>query len=176
MFDLIISGGRIADGTGRPAYAADIAVSGGRIAAIGDLRGEAAKETLDAVGLIVAPGFIDAHAHSDTCFLKDGCGASKLFQGITTEVTGQCGMSPFPSGQYESFDALARALEESAGMAVNQAILCGHGSLRAAAVGLEDRLAAPQEIKKMQALLARELEGYSEYMQKVRYRLIPFVW
>ena len=159
MFDLIISGGRIADGTGRLAYAADIAVSGGRIAAIGDLRGEAAKETLDAVGLIVAPGFIDAHAHSDTCFLKDGCGASKLFQGITTEVTGQCGMSPFPSCQHESFDALARALEESAGMAVNQAILCGHGSLRAAVVGLEDRLAAPQEIKKMQALLARELES-----------------
>jgi len=159
MYDLLISGGMVADGTGRPAYAADVAVCGGKIAAIGDLRGAAAKETLDAGGLIVAPGFIDAHAHSDAGFLKDGSGASKLYQGITTEVTGQCGMSPFPSAQFESFDALARALDDSRGMAVNQAILCGHGSLRAAAVGLEDRAATAAEIEKMRALLARALES-----------------
>ena len=159
MYDLIIAGGMVADGTGRPAYAADVAVSGGRIAAIGNLRGEAARETLDAGGLIVAPGFIDAHAHSDTGFLKDGSSASKLYQGVTTEVTGQCGMSPFPSAQFESFDALARALEDSSGMAVNQAILCGHGSLRAAAVGLDDRAATEAEIEKMRALLARALES-----------------
>ena len=78
MEKLIIRGGRVADGTGRALYRADVAVEDGRIARIGDLAGETAEKELDATGLIVAPGFIDAHAHSDTSFLRDSSCASKL--------------------------------------------------------------------------------------------------
>ena len=88
MLDVIIRGGLVADGTGAPLYRADVAVKDGRIAAIGELDGMDARETLDASGLVVSPGFIDSHAHSDTSFLKDDSGASKLYQGVTTEVTG----------------------------------------------------------------------------------------
>ena len=77
-YDVIIRGGMIADGTGKPAYRADVAVMDGKIAAIGDLSAEKAKKTLDARGLVVAPGFIDAHAHSDTCFLKDAFSSKVL--------------------------------------------------------------------------------------------------
>ena len=146
MQDIIIRGGMIADGTGAPAYRGDVAICGGKISAIGDLLDMQAKKTLCADGLIVAPGFIDAHAHSDTCFLNGGSCASKLCQGVTTEVSGQCGMSPFPAlpgrldageaWQAESFDAFVRRFEESGyGMAVNQAMLVGHGQLRAGVMG-----------------------------------------
>ena len=95
MEDLIILGGTIIDGTGSPRHQADVAIQDGVITAIGNLADVAAKKVLDATGLIVAPGFIDSHSHSDTCFLKDTSCASKLFQGITTEISGQCGSSPF---------------------------------------------------------------------------------
>ena len=96
MEDLIIRGGLVIDGSGAAGVRADVAVSGGRITGIGDYSGAAAGEILDAEGLAVAPGFIDAHAHSDTAFLPDSSGASKLYQGITTEISGNCGSSPFP--------------------------------------------------------------------------------
>lgn len=170
MYDIIIRGGRVIDGTGSAAYAADVAVSGGKIAAIGDLTGAVAKKTLDAAGMIVAPGFIDSHAHSDTCFLKDDSCASKLYQGITTEITGNCGMSPFPSlperlnpdepWECESFDAFVRKFEQSEyRMAVNQAILVGHGGLRAGVIGYEDRPVAEYELEEMKRLLRRDLEA-----------------
>lgn len=167
MYDVVILGGMIADGSGAPMYRADVAVQAGKIAAIGDLTGAAAKKTLDASGMIVAPGFIDSHAHSDTSFLKDSSGASKLYQGITTEISGQCGMSPFPPvrGQAkelwncESFAAFVAQFEESKyGMAVNQAMLAGHGSLRAGVVGLEDRTATARELEEMCGRLRQDLE------------------
>ena len=167
MYDVVILGGMIADGSGAPMYRADVAVQAGKIAAIGDLSGAAAKKTLDASGMIVAPGFIDSHAHSDTSFLKDSSGASKLYQGITTEISGQCGMSPFPQprGQEaepwccDSFAAFVSRFEESEyEMAVNQAMLVGHGSLRAGVVGLEDRPATAQELEEMRCRLRQDLE------------------
>ena len=168
MYDVVISGGMVADGCGKPAYRADVAIQGGKIAAIGDLPAAQAKKTLDASGLMVAPGFIDSHAHSDTCFLRDSSGASKLYQGITTEISGQCGMSPFPlplgwngeAGCWASFDAFVSQFEEKGcEMAVNQAMLVGHGSLRAGVLGLEDRPATEQELKEMQRLLRQDLEA-----------------
>ena len=84
MEDIIIRGGTVIDGTGKPGYRADVAVRDGRITAIGDLGDAAAAKVLDAAGLAVAPGFIDAHAHSDASFLRDSSGASKLYQGVTT--------------------------------------------------------------------------------------------
>ena len=167
MYDLIISGGMVTDGTGSPAIRADVAVLDGRIVAIGDLSGTSARCVLDASGAMVAPGFIDAHAHSDTSFLKDSSCASKLYQGVTTEITGQCGDSPFPAApgstdpwQCASFaDFLDRFDREGMQMAVNQAILVGHGSLRAAVVGYEDRPVTDDELKQMEALLDRDLRA-----------------
>ena len=167
MFDLLIRGGTVMDGTGKPGSGADVAVADGRIAAVGDLRGMNARRVLDADGLAVAPGFIDAHAHSDTSFLEDTSGASKLYQGITTEVTGNCGDSPFPCppGQADgslrkcpSLDAFIRRFEEGGySMAVNQAIMVGHGSLRESVIGSEARPAGNAEMEQMKQLLRREL-------------------
>ena len=85
MENIIIRGGVIMDGTGASGWKGDVEVRNGAITRIGDLTGVFAEKELNANGLVVAPGFIDAHAHSDTAFLKDDSGASKLYQGITTE-------------------------------------------------------------------------------------------
>ena len=166
---IIIRGGTVIDGTGRPGYRADVEVCEGKIAAIGDLSGRSAGHILDAGGLTVAPGFIDAHAHSDTSFLKDDSGASKLYQGITTEVSGNCGSSPFPAaeGRLEegewrcaSFeDFLERYEKEGYRMAVSQAMLVGHGSLRECVAGPADRPVTAAELEQMQRLLRRDLEA-----------------
>jgi N-acyl-D-amino-acid deacylase len=93
MYDLLIKNGTIVDGTKKPAYVGDIAVQGDRIVAIGSNLG-AAQETLDAKGLTVTPGFIDIHSHSDWCpFYKGVKAVSKLYQGITLEIVGNCGIS-----------------------------------------------------------------------------------
>ena len=172
MEDVLIRGGTVIDGTGRPGYRADVAVKDGVISRIGSLGGLSAVKVLDAGGLAVAPGFFDAHAHSDLSFLEDDSSASKLYQGVTTEVTGQCGSSPFPAGpespgqsddgkwrcaSFEDFTERFRA--EGCRMAVNQAILVGHGSLRAGVVGYEDRPATRAELDAMKALLRRDLES-----------------
>ncbi len=165
MEEIIIRGGTVVDGTGRAGYAADVAVKDGKISAIGDLRDVKAEKELDASGLIVSPGFFDAHSHSDTSFLRDGSSASKLYQGVTTEISGQCGSSPFPSEkgdefQCGSFDEFVRKFEESDySMAVNQAVLAGHGSLRAAVVGYEDRKPTKEELEQMKSMLRRDLEA-----------------
>ena len=168
MEDIIIRGGMVADGTGAPAYRADVAVRDGKISCIGDLHNVCAAEILDATGLMVAPGFIDSHAHSDTAFLQDSSSASKLYQGVTTEISGQCGDSPFPALPERldpnepwlcgSFDEFVRKFETSGHcMAVNQAMLVGHGSLRAGVIGYEDRPVTAQEMQQMKALLRRDL-------------------
>ncbi len=167
MEDLIILGGTIIDGTGNPRYKADVAIKDGVITAIGNLSGAAAKNVLDASGLIVAPGFIDSHSHSDTCFLRDTSCASKLFQGITTEISGQCGSSPFPHKTETAKDitrstSFGRFVDQfdqgDYSMAINQAMLVGHGSLRAAVIGYEDRPATAYELERMKELLRQSLE------------------
>lgn len=176
MQDIILRGGTVIDGTGAPRFRADVAVKDGVITSIGDLSAMEAKKNLDATGLMVAPGFIDAHSHSDTSFLRDSSGASKLFQGVTTEVSGQCGSSPFPAlpqrmkktsadlteddghWYFQSFDDFVKKFEASGHkMAVNQAILVGHGSLRAGTIGYEDRQVTPEELEQMKELLRRDL-------------------
>ena len=176
MEDIIIRGGTVIDGTGKPGYPADVAVKDGKITAIGDLKDVQAEKVLDASGLVVAPGFIDAHSHSDTAFLRDSSGASKLYQGVTTEVSGQCGYSPFPAlpermnkatseldgdddWYCQSFDDFVKRFERSKHeMAVNQAILVGHGSLRAGTIGYEDRQVTPEELEQMKTLLRKDLQ------------------
>ena len=98
MLDILIKGGTVIDGTGRPCHQADVAITGNMIEAVGDLENAQATSVIDARNLIVAPGFIDMHTHSDTSLLDDPHGESKAYQGVTTEVMGNCSYSPFPIG------------------------------------------------------------------------------
>src|SRR5688500_15891508 len=91
QFDLIIRNGHIVDGTGSPWYAGDVAVRGGRIAAVGSLVDASARQTIDAAGMVVAPGFIDMLGQSDLSILVNPQLPSEIFQGITTEITGEGG-------------------------------------------------------------------------------------
>ena len=92
MFDVVILGGSVADGTGAPAFRADVGISGETIAAIGDLSQAEARRVINAAGLTVSPGFIDTHSHSDGVLLTDPQHADGLRQGITTEILGQDGL------------------------------------------------------------------------------------
>lgn len=165
--DIIIRGAMVADGTGRPCYPADIAVMDGRITAIGQLDGLRAKTEIDASGLVAAPGFIDAHAHSDTSFRQDDSSASKLYQGITTEISGNCGGSPFPAlpdrkdndpWSFCSYEDFLTAFEHShCRMGVNQAMLVGHGTLRKGVMGEGSECPTKAQLDEMRRLLRRDL-------------------
>ena len=169
MDQIIIRGGTVVDGTGAPGYRADVEVRGGVITAVGAVPDRAGAKVLDARGLTVAPGFIDAHAHSDTTFLLDSSGASKLYQGITSEISGNCGSSPFPAREAYygedtwkcvSFaDFIDRFERGGHRMAVNQAMLVGHGSLRERVIGPADRPVTDKELDTMRDLLRRDLEA-----------------
>src|SRR3712207_6707413 len=96
MLDLILRGGRVLDGAGNSDFPADVAVEGGRIAAVGQLGQPEAREVVDVAGLTVCPGFVDVHTHSDALpFAVDPLPA-KILQGVTTEITGNCGSTPYP--------------------------------------------------------------------------------
>ncbi|HET8590238.1 MAG TPA: amidohydrolase family protein, partial [Nakamurella sp.] len=97
MFDLLIHGATLIDGTGSPARTADVGVRDGAVAAVGQLGATAAAaRVIDGTARVLAPGFIDIHTHSDLHLLHHGAGESKLLQGVTTEVTGNCSFAPFP--------------------------------------------------------------------------------
>ncbi len=176
--DLMIHGGLLVDGTGAAARPADVAVLGNTITLVGDGAHLQAGQSIDASGHVVAPGFIDIHTHSDLSLLIDGRGQSKVCQGVTTEVTGNCGFSPFPINQAHmqlhldllagiGDDALAlswtdvdgyRQEAERRGIAVNIAPLVGHGALRIAAMGVDSRPASAAQLATMQALLNTMLD------------------
>lgn len=156
MFDTLIRGGAVIDGTGRPAFAADVAVSGGRIAAIGDLSAASAAHVIDAAGRTVTPGFIDIHRHADAALFRPGFGAAELCQGLTTIVNGNCGLSAAPFGPAHG-DAIRDYLRPITGalppelvtetlsgyfasvpdIPVHVGMLAGAGVLRADAAGYE---------------------------------------
>ena len=94
--DLVLAGGSVIDGTGTPRRRADVGVAGGRIVAIGDLSAGPGTERIDATDRVVAPGWVDLHSHSDLTLLSDGRAVSKVAQGVTTEVNGNCGMGGVP--------------------------------------------------------------------------------
>ena len=178
MHDVLIRGGTVVDGTGAPGYPADVAVSGDEIAAIGRLDGGAAV-TIDASGLVVAPGFIDLHSHSDFNFFVDRTADSKIRQGVTLEYVGNCGLSlcaPLIGLSTEHLDS-RRAWFESNweptwtdfggyldalranGSTLNIATQIGHGTVRQAVLGMETRAPDSGEIKRMQALVAEALDA-----------------
>ena len=98
-FDTLIVNATVIDGTNTPRYKGDVGISNGRIEAIGHLSDTEAKRRIDASGHVIAPGFIDMHSHSDVTLFDDPGGESKAYQGVTTEVTGNCSYSPFPAGK-----------------------------------------------------------------------------
>lgn len=178
MFDLIIRNARVIDGTGTEARVADVAVTGDRIAAIDAIPPDTdARRIIDAAGRVVCPGFIDIHTHSDLTLVADGTGESKLRQGVTTEVVGNCSFAAFPieptrielhadhlarataalTPTWTDFDGYATALETE-GLAINVAALAGHGTLRVAAMGVDQRPATADELTRMQLDLAESIE------------------
>lgn len=174
--DLLLRGGTVIDGTGAAPRRADLAISGARIVAIGALEGLRAEETLDATGLAVAPGFIDIHTHDDLVLLSGPAMEAKTSQGVTTVVTGNCGVSlapvlpegPLPDtfhllGQaddfrYPDFATYLEALD-SRPAAVNAVTLVGHSTLRLAEMSSLERAATPEEIAAMQQRLVQALEA-----------------
>jgi N-acyl-D-amino-acid deacylase len=174
MFDLKISGGSVIDGTGRPAVRADVGLTGGRVADVGDLSRAEAREDLDARGRTVCPGFIDAHSHSDAYLLVEPSAPSKIHQGVTTEVIGNCGASAAPHfgparlpSDWQTFEypgawrhmAEYRALLERVGPAVNVVALVGHNVLRAGVMGYEGRAATADELAAMGRRLEESLDA-----------------
>ena len=173
MFDWIVRHARIADGTGAPIRLGDVAIEKDRIAAIGDLSAAAAHQTLDAHGALLCPGFIDAHTHSDTFILIEPFAPSKLAQGVTTEVCGNCGGSAAPKlngvklpSDWEaltyphSWQTVAeyRAALSSAKPAVNILLYVGHNTLRKGVCGDAPRAATEEEVKLMCRRLEQALE------------------
>lgn len=147
-YDVLITGARIVDGAGGPWHTGDIAIRGDAIAAVGHLPGAAARVTIDARGLVAAPGFIDIHTHARGNIGAVPMAENYVRQGVTTLMEGQDGGSPLPLGPYLEKVAAGRP-------AVNFGMFAGQGSIRQAVIGLEDRKANPEEIARMQEL-ARE--------------------
>jgi len=176
-FDLIIRNGTLYDGTGAPAQRADVGIVGDTIAAIGDLTNATTARTLDAMNRYVTPGFIDIHTHSDETVFLNPLMESAIQQGVTTEVTGNCGRSAAPlSGAaretmlrdiapYENLtldwqtmdEYLARV--ERARLATNYVTFVGQGTLRACVLGYTRRPPTPDELTQMQRLLAQAMDA-----------------
>jgi N-acyl-D-amino-acid deacylase len=173
MLDLKITGGQVLDGTGRPAFRADVGLEGVEVREIGDLSSAESRSSVDATGKYVCPGFIDVHSHSDAYLLIEPSAPSKIFQGVTTEVVGNCGASaaprvgryPMPSdwrdkkypGPWTTVTDYRKLLEQVK-PAVNVVLLIGHNAIRAGIMGYEGRAATPTEFKAMADLLAQSLD------------------
>ncbi|MEE8046221.1 MAG: D-aminoacylase [Dehalococcoidia bacterium] len=178
MFDLIIRNGTVVDGTGSARFKADVAIQGDSIVAVGEITGDSARE-IDATGKVITPGFIDLHTHSDNSFLIDPYADSKLTQGVTLELLGNCGMSycaPFNANTLDEFrsrtdkfdpdytpdwtdmDGYLTAMSK-AGSTINVAAQIGHGSVRRTVMGMEARTPTPEEIDRMTGIFADSLDA-----------------
>ncbi|HWR90479.1 MAG TPA: amidohydrolase family protein, partial [Dissulfurispiraceae bacterium] len=173
MLDFLIRGGVVADGTGTPLHESHVGIGGDRIVFVGN--GEpAAAQVIDADGLIIAPGFIDTHSHSEFTLLADGRAEGKICQGVTTEISGNCGLSAAPLlgeamqrreedlrelGIAERWSTFTQyfSLLESRGISLNFATLCGHGNIRGSVMGYRNRRPDPGDMTRMKSLLAEAL-------------------
>ena len=174
MLDVLIRNGRVIDGTGNPWYHADVGVGGDRIVAVGRLGGESARRVIDADGLYVSPGFVDMHTHSDLALLAQPTWECKIMQGVTLEVLGQDGLGLAPvtdetrdvlhgqlmgwngpgPGVRRDWHTMAQYLDRFDGRVTpNVAALVGHGTVRMAVIGLEDRAPTAVELAQMRQLV-----------------------
>jgi N-acyl-D-amino-acid deacylase len=169
MYDLLIKEARIVDGTGAPFFSGDLGVIGDHIAQVGRLKGKA-RRVVAAAGQVLAPGFIDIHSHSDSAYLVNPLGESKVRQGVTTEVMGQCGFSLAPVSGL-AVDELQKELREyglelswrrmgeylerlrEVRPAVNLATVVGHGTIRGSVMSHEPRPPTGEELERMRRLL-----------------------
>ena len=186
-YDFVIMGARVVDGTGAPWFIGDIGIVGDHIAVIGDLHNAAAKKRMDAAGLVASPGFIDVQGQSEFNVLVDNRAASKITQGVTTEITGE-GTSIAPLNNrlledlqdrakkygvaldWRSLDEYLRRFEH-ARPAINLGTFVGAGGLREYVMGKDDRPATPAELEQMRQLVAQAMEqgafGLSSALQYV---------
>jgi N-acyl-D-amino-acid deacylase len=173
-FDFMIRGGRVMDGTGNPWYLADVGIKDGKLAKIGSVEPSTSLRTLDAAGMIVCPGFIDIHTHSDISLLQDGDGQSMVRQGVTLNVIGErLSVAPLVGPVVEEyrleqrqrygFDVdwtdldgyFSRVLRQ--GIALNLASAVSPQQIKRAVVGLQDRPATPDELAEMRRLTSEAM-------------------
>lgn len=167
-FDLVIKNGTVLDGSGNPGFKADLGIKNDRIATVGKIPKNQAVKTIDAAGKIVSPGFIDIHSHTDFHLFINPKAESKIRQGVTTELSGNCGYSEFPrkAGTEESEGIVIdwTNLEEyhsamaKRGIALNHATLVGHGTVRRQTMGNERRVPTAAELAHMKRLIAEAME------------------
>lgn len=182
MYDILIKDGIIVDGMRAKPYQSSIAIKDGKIAKINpDLKVEDAKKIIDAKNLVVSPGFIDIHTHSDDSFIIDDRSESKIFQGVTTEVVGQCGRTYYPCSEEKKDNLLSyvggktknidkdfftsctftefvkKAKKQNKKMSTNWTTFIGHNALRASVIKFEGRKATKEEICEMVELLDQEM-------------------
>jgi N-acyl-D-aspartate/D-glutamate deacylase len=178
-YSLVIKNGKIVDGTGNPWFKAELALDGGSIAKIGYLVSDRAERVIDANGLVVCPGFIDTHSHSDGTLLMDFRVESTIRQGVTTQVIGNCGcgFAPINPARKEELVSYVRRLlpvdlesdwytyreymrsMAKAGCSTNIAPLLTHGALRIAVMGFENRVPTPGELGIMKLLASEGMEA-----------------
>lgn len=171
-----VANARVVDGTGSPAFRADVVIEDGHVLSIGGVEG-AVDRTLDAGGAVLAPGFIDVHSHADFTLPSDPLATAKVLQGITTEVVGNCGLGTSPSNETVErfYDRLApmifgersghcfpdlrtqRSALEGRGISVNAVPLVPHGNVRCAVLGLEERAPSAAELDRMRELVAEAM-------------------
>jgi N-acyl-D-amino-acid deacylase len=177
MFDITIRGGRIMDGSSTPWFRGDVGISGDRIAAVGDLSAAEARTNIDATDKVVCPGFVDCHSHSDLTILANREASSSIFQGVTTEIVGNCGLGFAPITDksrkgmekyiqgfcsdvpvdWFTFGEYLNRIEN--GIAINIGLLVGHGVVRRAVMGTEHRTPARDEMEAMERLAAESLDA-----------------
>src|SRR5215813_5728144 len=187
QYDLLIRNGRIVDGSGRPAFNADLAIKGERIARLGNVANATATRTIDAQGLVVAPGFIDMLGQSETYLLIDPRGMSKVMMGVTTEITGE-GESIAPINErqikeqedflkrfsltidWHTLDEYFKRLDKQ-GSGVNLGTFVGATQVREYVIGYDDRAPTPPELDQMKKLVAEAMRdgalGLSTSLQYV---------
>nr|NIN68325.1 amidohydrolase family protein [Anaerolineae bacterium]NIQ81324.1 amidohydrolase family protein [Anaerolineae bacterium] len=175
MLDILIKNGLVVDGTGKPAFKADVGIAEGRIIVVAEDVEQEAKRTIQAPDLHLAPGFIDPHTHSDLTLLADPRAESKIRQGVTTEVIGNCGFSPAPLwgaaveevraeaellGIDVTWTSVAEYLEHlrNSGTAVNVVPLVGHNTVRGSVLGYDDVQPTTEQQAEMERLVAEAVE------------------
>ena len=151
-FQLVLRGGTLIDGTGSSGRPADVAISDGRIVAIGNLDGLTANVVINVSGQVVCPGFIDLHSHADRGILKYRSAENYIRQGVTTLLCGNCGSSP------TDIETFFRELQDG-GTGPNIAILVGHGSVRQAVLGRRDVVPDRNQLEKMKAMVRRGMRA-----------------
>ena len=150
-YDIIISNGRVVDGSGNPWYEADVAINGERIVRIGDLSSDTGSQVIDANGLIVAPGFIDPHTHALRGILDVPNAESALLQGVTTLTEGNDGTSPFPVDEHYQ-----TIIDKQ--ISPNWGIFVGHGTIRSQIIGAEDRDPTRDELEQMKDMVQQAMQ------------------